>query len=110
NLTICRPGGVVIRRTGECFGLCAKKDARLLTRHPSSAYYPPDTRCECGDGWSDGWMNERPFQRAWRAKAQARFERDWLEALPEGTHALYEEESGAMLRGVRLPDGKEVLR
>lgn len=50
-------------------------------------YYGWDETClGCGDGWQDGAMKERPFERAWRKRrikeAKATY-RKWSERLIE---------------------------
>ena len=112
GIVMCGPGGVVIRQRGKCFGLCAGDNARLAVRHPSSPWYGLDVDCECGDSWSEGELRQRPFARAWRKKAVARFEKAWEKALPEGTVALRRQggDGDGYLTGVRLPDGTVVNR
>ena len=114
GVVICGPGGVVVRKPGKCSGLCGKDEARRIVRYPNSAYYGPTVLCECGDGWSDGFLHERPFLRGWRKREQERFEKDWADALPEGAEALYgmdpDGDNFAWLYAVRLPDGTEVGR
>lgn len=106
----CGPGGVTIRERGKCRGLCEKPDARLIVREPNSGYYAPTVTCECGDTWDmEEGLFQRPFERGWRAKAQARFEASWESALPEGTQTVRDDEQG-WLTGVVLPDGTEVSR
>ena len=110
GLTICGPGGVLIREHGQCRGECAKPDARLIVREPNSGYYAPTVHCECGDTWDmDEGMYARPFERGWRQKAQARFAANWDKALPEGTQTVRDDEQG-WLTGVVLPDGTEVSK
>ena len=95
-----------IRRTGKCLlGICKTETSRLIDALSSSPYYGPITYCECGDRWdaSEGWHYERPFRRGWRAEAQRRFERMWLEAFPEGTREVRDEDF--YLIGVRPPEG-----
>lgn len=44
-------------------------------------WYDPEVVCaRCGEGWSDGQRDPRPFVRGWRPKAQERARRMWDEA------------------------------
>jgi hypothetical protein len=107
GVVICGPGGVVVQERWTC-PECKAENARLLTRWPNSAYYGPMHSCECGDEFADGYRLERPFARGWRAKARAEFEKDWPDALPEGTQPNYTRD--AWLQSVTLPDGQVVSR
>ena len=92
RITIC--GGTVaqIRTPGQCYGLCAKPDARRIVSFDASPYYDPIVACECGDSWSTEGLMARPFRRAWRKAAQARFEADWERAAPEGSQVTRDDE------------------
>lgn len=96
-------GGTVaqIRTVGQCYGLCAKPDARRVVAYDASPYYDPTTACECGDQWSTEGLMERPFRRGWRKAAQARFEAAWAKAAPEGSRVVRDDEQ--YVTGVETP-------
>lgn len=100
----CGPGGVTIRRTGNCSG-CKGEHLRIVTTHPNSAYYGPDDLCEHGCWVQDDYACD-PDNASARA---ATFEGRWERALPEGTTANYDNED-AWLVSVTLPDGTVVTR
>jgi hypothetical protein len=98
---ICRPGGVRIRGRWAC-PECKNPEARRVDHVAWSPYYGTNVLCECGDSWGDGERGYRPFARYWRRDAQARFEKDWETALPEGYRETRDEDgyvTGAELVG-----------
>ena len=105
---MCGPGGFTARDHRTCPECKARH--RFVVRYPNCAYYGTDEHGECGDSFqmSEGWRATRPFERGWRAKAQARFEDMWSKAAPEGTQPIYSPD-GIYMRGVRMPDGTEVI-
>lgn len=69
-------------------------------------WYDPIVECaRCGESWSGGEMQERPFRRGWRKRQQAEVRAKWVKA-PHGPFPTLAEmdpemvadrESGAML-------------
>lgn len=108
GIVVCSPGGVYIRDHWSSPDGCSDQ-ARRIIHEPNSPYYGPTFYCECGDSYTDGFRDRRPFRRGWRTEAQKRFEQRWETALPEGTVANYDPEI-LWLESVTLPDGTVISR
>jgi hypothetical protein len=56
-----------------CWGKCGIENS-VIVSHQGNPYYPTEFVCtNCGDGWCNEGMGERPFgDRYWRHKAIAR--------------------------------------
>jgi hypothetical protein len=76
-VVICQASGFPIRRIMRC-PTCKKR--RRFSGRAYVWYGPTVTCCGCGDSWSDGERNDRPFRRNWRASAIAAAKELWAEA------------------------------
>lgn len=106
---------------------CLSTTSRKLDHVPNCGYWGLDHSCECGldytsedIGYDDpSWLPEGftsfvEYRRSLGVaidldKGKADFEHWWERSAPAGTEAVYDEHY-TMLLGVRLPDGREVMR
>jgi hypothetical protein len=101
-VVICRPPSFPIRRILNC---PTEGRRRRMAGIDGGPYYGPSLTClGCGDSWSCGERHERPFQRAWRAKAIASAKRAWDEA-GRRSRAQYEAWLAAELAAVMADYG-----
>jgi hypothetical protein len=103
TVIVCRPPNFPIRRITNC-PTC--KQRRRFAGFDGGPYYGPTlTCCGCGDTWTCGEMQDRPFKRAWRREAIAQAKRAWDRA-GQFTRAEYEAWTAAELEAVmRTPCG-----
>jgi hypothetical protein len=79
-VVVCAPPRGVVRRAVFACRNCRRR-TRHVVRFGGIWYGSTDTCCACGDSWTGGERHERPFVRAWRAKATAKARADWRTAL-----------------------------
>jgi hypothetical protein len=81
--TICRPATIDVRLIRDC-PTCQQR--RRFAGFDSPPWYGVIlTCCACGDTWSDGERQERPFARGWREKSAAKARALWASAVRYGS-------------------------
>jgi hypothetical protein len=77
NLVICAPHGATFRTIRYC-PTCKTRRRMVESWY---VWYGPHASCTvCGDSWSDGERQPRPFARGWRKEAVAHAKREYAAA------------------------------
>lgn len=79
SVIICRPQAWTFRRVLFC-PTCERRRRFVVE---TFIWYDSEATClGCGDSWSGGWRNPRPFVRGWRKAAIAAARAKWATAPP----------------------------
>lgn len=79
RVIVCRGNGYARRAITYC-PTC--KQRRRFAVSDELWYGRRQTCCGCGDTWTDGQRNPRPFCRGWRVTAIARARQEYADAGP----------------------------
>jgi hypothetical protein len=75
---VCLPDNSNLRRRILRCPTCQCRTEMVVR---AQSWFPVETMCtRCGDSWSDGDIDQRPFERGWRTRAVQAYRRMWAVA------------------------------